>query len=80
VNVPAHEVHVRLKDPGDLTRLVRFDQHETRAASGEVVPASELVGLVCARIVLLDDSLAHRLRAHPGCHTNRQYQSISLTS
>src|SRR5688572_23253580 len=59
VDVPVDEVHVRLKDPRQFPGIVRLDQHEPRPTTGKVVPATNLLGVVSARVVLFQHSAAH---------------------
>ena len=61
VHVPGEEVHIGLEHIGEFPGLVRLDQHESRSATGQVVPASNPLRMVCAGVVLLEYAAPQRL-------------------
>src|SRR6476620_154618 len=56
-DIEADQVHVGLKEGGQLGRIVVVDEEEASAAADEVVPALDPVRVVLAAVVLFDDAL-----------------------
>src|SRR5215216_1885907 len=55
MDIPADQLHVGLQEVGQLARVIGLDQHEACPTAGQVVPAADLVGVVLAGVVLLDN-------------------------
>jgi hypothetical protein len=52
---------VGLEHIREFPRFVRLDQHESRSAAGQVVPASNSIRLVRASVILLKYATPERL-------------------
>src|SRR5918994_3013469 len=65
MDVPGHDVHVRLEDLRELVREVRLDDHESRTTTGQGVPAFDPLGMVRAQLMLLNQPPGNHRPVNP---------------
>jgi hypothetical protein len=60
-HIPVHQIHIGLQHRCHLLRSVYLDEQEARAATGQIIPATNLITTVNARIMHLYDTLSNQL-------------------